>query len=132
MAACILVISSLSKILERSCRRLIGLYVLGCCGCLPGLAIMITRAYFHWSGKCPRHKMLLCIVLSSTTAFRGSSFNTLPVMRSYPGALCRLVKYISLHTSAGVNSRGEVIIVQVYQGILLLQSQRLGFWMVVV
>jgi hypothetical protein len=36
--------------------------------------------------------MLLCIVVSSTTAFRGSSFSTLPVMRSYPGTLCRLVK----------------------------------------
>jgi len=59
MAACILVMCSLSKILERSDKRLIGLYVFGCCGCLTGLAIMITRAYFHWSGKCPRRKMLL-------------------------------------------------------------------------
>ena len=92
MAACILVISSFSNILERSGKRPIGLYELGCCGGLPGLAIMITRVYFHWSGKCPRRKMLLCIVVSSTTAFRGSSFSTLPVMRSYPGTLCRLVK----------------------------------------
>ena len=129
MAACILVISSRSKIVGRSGKSLIGLYVLGCCGVLPGLPIMITRAYCHLSGKCPRRKMLLYIV-SSTTAFR-VSFNTLPVMRSYTGALCRLVKFISLHTSAGVNSEGLEIIVQVYEGILLLQSQRLGFWMVV-
>jgi len=87
VAAYILVISSLSKILERSGSRLIGLYELVCCGGFPGLAIIITRAYFHWSGKCPRRKMLLYIIVSSTTAFRGSSFNTLPVMRSYPGAL---------------------------------------------
>jgi len=91
--------------LEKSDKRLIGLYELGCCGGLSGLAIMITRAYFHWSGKCARRKMLLYIVVSSTNAFRGSSFNTLPVMRSYPGALSRLIKFISLHTSAGVNSR---------------------------
>ena len=64
---------------------------------------MITWAYFHWSGKWPRRKMLLYIMVSTITAFLGSSFSIFPVMRSYPGDLCELVKLISLRTSAGVS-----------------------------
>jgi hypothetical protein len=87
--------------------RLIGLYALVCCGGLRGLAIMITRAYFHWSGKWPRRKILLYIIVSSTAAFLGSSFKIFPVMRSYHGALCGLVRLIFLRTSAGVKRRGR-------------------------
>ena len=50
--------------------------------------------------------MLLYIMVSSITAFLGSSFSIFPVMRSNPGALCELVKLISLRTSAGVSGRG--------------------------
>ena len=75
-----------SNTLDIMGKRLIGLYELSSVGGFPGLAIIIICAYFHWTGKQQRRRILLKMDVSNTIAFRGRFLSTVPCIRSYPGA----------------------------------------------
>jgi hypothetical protein len=79
-----------SKILLIIGSRLIGLYELASSSCIPGYGIIMICVTFHWTGKYSVLIIVLYIVVRWTVPFLGISFNILPVIRSYPGALLGL------------------------------------------
>jgi len=84
---------NVSKILDSSGRRLMGLYDVTSVGFLSGLAIMIICPIFQWHGKYSSLKIALYICVIARMPFLGSSFRIFPVMKSYPGALVGWVSH---------------------------------------
>jgi len=78
---------SFSNTFESTGSRLMGLQDCAFSGGFLGFRIGIMWRTFHSPGKCPVRRMLLNSWMIARIPTSGSSFKTLPLMRSYPGDL---------------------------------------------
>jgi hypothetical protein len=85
-------------------RRLMGLYDVTAVGGFPGLDIMTIWASFHRTGKWQRCSMLLSIYVMSRMAFLGRLFSIVATIRSCPGALSRLSRFIAFFISTSLGA----------------------------